>query len=86
MVYKACTETGFFVISNFNEILQQQDLEKMFDLVHKFFTLPQEEKVKLKGGENRGVCVVHSQTSLIFPSRLFCYWRREFNNYLYATQ
>eukprot|EP00026_Physarum_polycephalum_P012682 Phypoly_transcript_13009.p1 GENE.Phypoly_transcript_13009~~Phypoly_transcript_13009.p1 ORF type:complete len:322 (+),score=46.74 Phypoly_transcript_13009:63-1028(+) len=54
VVHKACTDTGFFLISNFQEILPMDELEKMFCLAHEFFTLPQEEKAKLKCEENRG--------------------------------
>eukprot|EP00026_Physarum_polycephalum_P007520 Phypoly_transcript_07582.p1 GENE.Phypoly_transcript_07582~~Phypoly_transcript_07582.p1 ORF type:complete len:127 (+),score=20.42 Phypoly_transcript_07582:372-752(+) len=54
IVHKACTDTGFFLISNFQEILPKDKLENMFHMTHEFFVLPQEEKAKLKCSENRG--------------------------------
>jgi len=54
VVHKACIDTGFFLISNFQEILPMEVLENMFHLMHEFFTLPHEEKAKLKCAENRG--------------------------------
>lgn len=53
-VHKACTDTGFFLISNFEKILSSSELQKMFELTNQFFSLPPEEKKKWKQSENRG--------------------------------
>jgi len=54
VIYKACTETGFFLISNFQGILPQDVLDRMFGLLQQFFSLPLEEKRKIQELENRG--------------------------------
>ena len=37
-----------------NEKIGPSELEQTFKLAHEFFSLPHEEKIKLKGFENRG--------------------------------
>jgi isopenicillin N synthase-like dioxygenase len=62
---------GFFLVSNFQEILPQSELEKMFKLANEFFTLPHDEKVKLKGSENRGLFLIFDPSSFSLSFSIF---------------
>lgn len=76
-VYKACTETGFFLISNFEEVLPQKELGKMFGQLHQFFELPLQEKRKIREFENRGyfaigeenLTTVYTQLNEVFVNK-----------------
>ncbi len=54
-IYKACTDTGFFLISNYDDVMPQTQIDQIMNLMQEFFSLPPQEKQKLKGAENRGI-------------------------------
>lgn len=56
-MYKACIDTGFFLIRGYDDVLPQQKVDKLFVLMEEFFKLPSEEKKKYPPLHNRGAYI-----------------------------
>jgi len=81
-VHAACIDTGFFLIKNYQAILPQERIERLFGLMRSFFTLPAQQKHKLKSSHGRGYFSFGEENlSTVYPEHNVNFEDKELGDY-----